>query len=136
MGMDSEPMILKNTRQHGSPPLHAPTGSVAERIADRILRAATGSKATRVQLMAGHYPDHERRVGGLCEAALANEIQAALLDSVGLDCPRCAALQDAIAALKDFVDGKRHDCENIAEIMNGALCLPPNTKVSSGAKTP
>ncbi len=59
---------------------------------------------------------------------------------LGLDCPSCAgdelnhsefcpkkliyendALRDAIRALKDFVDGKRNDCENIAEILNGAL---------------
>lgn len=31
------------------------------------------------------------------------------------------ALSDAISALKDFVEGNRHDCENISEILNGAL---------------
>jgi hypothetical protein len=33
------------------------------------------------------------------------------------------ALRDSIAALKDFVEGKRNDCENISEILNGALKL-------------
>ena len=39
---------------------------------------------------------------------------------------RVAALEDALAALKDFVDGKRHDTENIAGIINGALCVSEN----------
>ena len=30
------------------------------------------------------------------------------------------ALHDAIGALKDFVEGKRHDTENISKILNGA----------------
>ncbi len=33
------------------------------------------------------------------------------------------ALRDAINSLKDFVDGKRNDHENISEILNGALKL-------------
>ncbi len=32
-----------------------------------------------------------------------------------------AALKDAIQALKDMVDGKRNDYDNISEILNGAL---------------
>ena len=32
-----------------------------------------------------------------------------------------AALRDAIGALKDIVDGRRHDPERIAAIINGAL---------------
>jgi len=39
-------------------------------------------------------------------------------------------MEDAIAALKDFVDGKRHDTENIAGIINGALCVPANESAS------
>lgn len=34
-----------------------------------------------------------------------------------------AALRDALQALKDIVDGKRHDPEQIAAIINGALRL-------------
>ena len=34
-----------------------------------------------------------------------------------------SALVDAIAALKDFVEGNRNDSEKIAEIINGALKL-------------
>lgn len=32
-----------------------------------------------------------------------------------------AALKDAMEALKDYVDGKRSDSENISAIINGAL---------------
>lgn len=35
-----------------------------------------------------------------------------------------AALRDAIAELKRFVEGERHDPENIAGIINGALKMP------------
>jgi hypothetical protein len=40
-----------------------------------------------------------------------------------------AALKDAMEALKDYVDGKRSDSENISAIINGALKLnAPNEK--------
>lgn len=42
-----------------------------------------------------------------------------------------AALKDALAALSDFVEGRRNDSENISEIINGALMLnAPNEKLS------
>ena len=39
-------------------------------------------------------------------------------------CVRClenenSALRDALGSLRDFVEGERHDCESIAEILNG-----------------
>lgn len=36
-----------------------------------------------------------------------------------------AALRDALQILKDMVEGKRHDFDRIAAIINGALRLPP-----------
>ena len=43
------------------------------------------------------------------------------------------ALRDALAELKRFVTGERNDAQNIAEIINGALCFPPNVEVSGGS---
>ena len=35
------------------------------------------------------------------------------------------ALRDATASLRDFIERKRHDPENIAKIINGALRITP-----------
>lgn len=50
----------------------------------------------------------------------------ALVKNGHTHCLRCAqnenaSLRDAIAALRDFIEGKRHDHENITAILNGAL---------------
>lgn len=52
-------------------------------------------------------------------------IVAALIDDLGESQNETAALRDAFNELKRFVDGERHDSENIAAIINGALRLTP-----------
>jgi hypothetical protein len=42
--------------------------------------------------------------------------------------PRVAALVDAVAAMRDFVEGKRTDSEDIAALLNAALDTKDNTR--------
>ena len=52
-------------------------------------------------------------------------IVAGLIDDLAESQNETSALRDALNELKRFVDGERHDSENIAAIINGALRLTP-----------
>jgi hypothetical protein len=45
--------------------------------------------------------------------------------------PQTAALLDAVSAMRDFVEGRRHDSENIAAMLNAVL---PNTSVTGASR--
>ena len=61
-------------------------------------------------------------------------IIAGLIDDIEESQNETAALRDALSELKRFVDVERHDSENIAAIINGALRLPGDVAAQPNEK--